>query len=666
MSEFRPARRSKGIAALVMGGMLGASAGWAQTYSTSGAAGQAQSINNQHIINLKDVEMSALIDDVSTITGYTFVVHPSVRGKVTVSSQTPLSTDEVFQVFLSTLRVHGFAAVPGANGVYKIVPEQAATAEAALARADVGGDLVETAVFKLSSIDSVEAAQMIKPVTNPQGQVTTSARSNSLIVVDYAANIARVRQILAQIDEDRSTIATVSLENTSAQEMAQTVNALNAGNSRAFNFDIGAVPVDSGNALLLRGESSDVARMVQIVERLDANSQTTEESLKVIPLDYAQAIDIAPILQGLGARMTETMSPGRGEIAAPAVVVHEPTNAIIINAEPRILRQLEKVVDELDVRRSQVLVEAIVVELSDTATRELGLQFVLGGSEDNTVPFATTNFSRATPNVLSLAGALVAENNFGNGGEDGNYNGALRDLAVNSLLGTNGGLLGFGGTTDDGGVFGAIINAVQEDTDSSILSTPSVLALDNETASFLSGQEIPITTGEALGTNNSNPFRTVDREDVGVQLEVRPQIGKGDAIKLFIRQEVSSVFGPVSSASADLITNKRELTTTVLADDGDIIVLGGLIQEDEQVRVSKVPLLGDIPVLGRAFRYDDVSSTRTNLMVFLRPTVVRDSASARAATAKRYNYIIDAQRDATPDGYSSLEQLLEDLESPGS
>ncbi len=664
MTNVITSRMSRGVAALVMGGFLGAGASWSQAYSGGGAAGQSQTVDNRHIINLQDVEISALIDDVSTITGYTFIVHPSVRGQVTVSSQTPLTTNEVFQVFLSTLRVHGFAALPGANGVYKIVPEQSATAGAALANRAVTGDMVETAVFKLNSIDSVEAAQMIKPVTNPQGQVTTSARSNSLIVVDYAANIARVRQILAQIDEDRSTLATVSLENTSAAEMAETVNALVGGNSRSFSFDVGAIPVESGNSLLLRGDASDVARVVQIVERLDSESRASEESLKVIPLSYAQAIDIAPILQGLGARMTETMSPAGGGISAPAVVVHEPTNAIIINAEPRILRQLETVVAQLDVRRSQVLVEAIVVELSDTATRELGLQFVLGGSEDNTVPFATTNFSRATPNILSIAGALVADNNFDDGGTGGSS--GLRDLAVNSLLGTNGSLIGFGGTTDDGGVFGAIINAVAEDTDSSILSTPSVLALDNETASFLSGQEIPITTGEALGTNNSNPFRTVEREDVGVQLEVRPQIGEGDAIKLYIRQEVSSVFGPVTSASADLITNKRELTTTVLADDGDIIVLGGLIQEDEQVRVSKVPLLGDIPLLGRAFRYDDTSSTRTNLMVFLRPTVVRDAASARAATSQRYNYIVDAQRKATPDGYSSLEQLLETLQGEGS
>ncbi len=656
-------RMSKRVAALMMGGVLGAGAGWAQTYSGGGASGQTQTVDDRHIINLQDVEMSALIDDVSTITGFTFVVHPAVRGKVTVSSQTPLTTHEVFQVFLSTLRVHGFAVVPGSNGVYKIVPEQAATAQAALASRAVDGDVIETAVFKLNSMDSVEAAQMIKPVTNPQGQVTTSARSNALIVVDYAANISRVRQILSQLDEDRSTIATLALQNTSAAEMAKTVNALTAGSSRSFNFDVGAVPLESGNSLILRGEANDVARVVQIVERLDNESRSAEQSLRVIPMRYAQATDIAPILDSLGARMTEAMAAGQTGFAPPTVVIHEPTNAVIINAEPSVLRQLEGVVAELDVRRSQVLVEAIVVELSDTATRELGLQFVLGGSDDSTVPFAVTNFSRSTPNILSIAGALVADNNLPDGDTGGSD---LRNLAVNSLLGTNGSLLGFGATTSDGGVFGAIINAVQEDTDSSILSTPSVLALDNETASFLSGQEIPISTGEALGTNNSNPFRTIERQDVGVQLEVRPQISEGDTIRLYIRQEVSSVFGPITSASFDLITNKRELTTTVLADDGDIIVLGGLIQEDEQIRVSKVPLLGDIPLLGRAFRSDDTSSTRTNLMVFLRPTVVRDAEDARRATDTRFNYMVNAQREATKDGYSSLETILKDMSEDGS
>jgi len=230
---------SKGVAAAIMGSFLGTSLAVADTYSSSGAASRTANWDSQHVINLQDVEMSVLIDDVSRITGYTFIVHPTVKGQVTVSSQTPLSTAEVFQVFLSTLRVHGFTAVPGRNGIYKIVPEQQATAEAALASQSVVGDQVETAVFKLRSIDAVEVAKMIKPVTNPQGQVSTSAASNSVIVVDYASNIARVRELVDQIDEDRSSIVNVALNNMSAAEMAKTLNGLNAGTSAAFNYDRG-------------------------------------------------------------------------------------------------------------------------------------------------------------------------------------------------------------------------------------------------------------------------------------------------------------------------------------------------------------------------------------------------------------------------------------------
>lgn len=656
--KIRNGLLSKGAMAVLAGGMLGVGGAWGQSLN-SGAISQSQNVDDdRHIINLENVEMSALINDVSAITGYTFVVHPSVRGQVTVSSQTPLTTQEVFQVFLSTLRVHGFTAIPGANGVYRIVPEQEGAAGAALASPSVAGDQIETAVFRLQNLDPVEAARMIKPVTNAQGQVTASARTNSVIVVDYAANISRVREIINRIDEDRSTIATVPLANTSAAEMAKTINALNAGTSEAFNYDVGAIPMDSGNTLVLRGDIDDVARVAEIVERLDEQGRQNAETLAVMRLSYAQASEVAAILESVGARMAAAATPGDDGLA-PVIVVHEPTNSLVINAEPRVVRQLEQVVTQLDVRRSQVLVEAIVVELSDTATRELGLQFVVGGSEDNSVPFAVTNFSRSTPNILSIAGALVADNNFGDGEEGGNSD--LRDLAVSSLLGTNGSLFGFGGTTDDGGVFGAIINAVDDDTGSSILSTPSVLALDNEVASFLSGQEVPITTGEALGTNNSNPFRTVEREDVGIQLEVKPQISEGNTIRLQIRQEVSSVLGPVSQASFDLITSKRELSTTILADDGDIIVLGGLIEETESIQVSKVPFLGDIPLLGRAFRYDNNADSRTNLMVFLRPTIVRDAQTMRDATETKYNFMVEAQRGATPDDRSSLEELVDDM-----
>ncbi|MCI4643223.1 MAG: type II secretion system secretin GspD [Hyphomonadaceae bacterium] len=644
-------------ALLALVGSFSVAPALAQVSGPSGAITQNSSGVGSHIVNLQDVEMSVLIDDVSTITGYTFIVHPSVRGQVTVSSQVPLSTEEVFQVFLSTLRVHGFTAVPGANGVFKIVPEQSATAEAALASNAVTGDQVETAVFRVRSVDAMEVARLVKPVTNAQGQVLASSQSNSVIIVDYATNIARVRQIIDRLDQDRSSIVTIKLSNMSAAEMATTVNALNAGQSNAFQYDVGAVALDTGNTLVLRGAQEDVDRVAQIVERLDRENELSQESLAVRQLQFAQASDIAPILQSMGGRMVRSMSVGGADVQEPAIEVHEPTNSIILNAEPQVLRQLNKIIDDLDVRRAQVLVEAIVVELSDTATRELGLQFIVGGGEDDTVPFVSTNFSRSTPNILSLAGALMVD-----GDSDGGS--ALRDLAINSLLSTNGALLGFGGQNSDGTVFGAIVNAVDQDTDSSILSTPSVLALDNETASFLSGQEIPVTTGETLGTNNSNPFRTVERQDVGVQLDITPQISQGDTIRLNIRQEVSSVDETIvySSASFDFITNKRELETTILADDGDIIVLGGLIQEEESVSVSKVPLLGDIPILGRAFRYDNVNATRRNLMVFLRPTIVRDSSQMRDATQRKSNFMIEAQRNATPDGFSSLEELLRELE----
>ena len=652
-SPFKNAM-SKGVAAVIMGGFMGSTLAAADTISTGGAASRTANWDSQHVINLQDVDMSVLIDDVSRITGYTFIVHPTVRGQVTVSSQTPLSTGEVFQVFLSTLRVHGFTAVPGRNGIYKIVPEEAATAEAALASQTVGGDQVETAVFRLRSMNAVEAAKMIKPVTNPQGQLTTSAASNSIIVVDYATNISRVRALVETIDEDRSSIVNIALTNMSAAEMAKTLNGLTAGTSAAFNYDVGAIAVDSTNSVVLRGDADDVARMAEVARQLDSESRVVDETLKVLPLKYATALDLDPILKGIGARMAESASRGGAAIPPPTVVAHEPTNSLVINAEPQILRQMERVVEELDVRRAQVLVEAIVVELSDQATRELGLQFVVGGGDDTTVPFATTNFTRNAPTILGLAGAFVPDEFVGESGSS-----SLANAALNSLLNTNGGLIGVGGETDDGLIFGAIVNAVEADVDSNILSTPSVMALDNESAFVTSGQEIPVLTGESLGANNQNPFRTVERQNVGVTLEIKPQISDGDTIRLNLRQEVSSI-APISGA-LDIITNTRELSTTVLADDGEIIVLGGLIQDDENVSVSKVPVLGDIPGLGRLFRSEGTSRNRTNLMVFLRPTIVRDADTVRQATAIKYDYIRDAQRATNPDGVSSLDALVREL-----
>ncbi|MEL6474757.1 MAG: type II secretion system secretin GspD [Pseudomonadota bacterium] len=648
-STFKP-KLSGRVAFALAGGMMLPFTVAAQSLGPSDAVIAQASLDNRHIMNLQDVEISVLIDDVSSITGYTFIVHPSVRGQVSVSSQAALTTREVFDVFLSTLRVNGFAAVPAAGGAYKIVPENTARADAGLASRAVAGDQFETAVLTLENFDVVEAARMIKPIIDPQGQVTASANSDKLIVVDYASNLPRIRSVIAEIDKDRSIIRTLGLQNVSSGEMAKMVNALTAGSSNSFNFDVGAVAMESGNTIVLRGEAADVARVAQIVAELDDQSRPSEDSLKVLSINHGNASDLEPIISGLALSMTEASSVGNGA-TTPTVAVHAPTNSLIVSASPPVLREIERVVEDLDVRRSQVLVEAIVVELSDSATRELGLQFVVGGADDT--PIAVTNFSNVSPNILGLAGALLTDNIDG-----GTSNTNLTTSALAQLSGVNGGLFGFGTQNADGDIFGAIINAVAGDTDSSILSTPSVMALDNETASFLSGQEIPITTGEALGDNNANPFRTVERQDVGVQLEVTPQISDEETVRLAIRQEVSSVFGAVTTTSGDLITNKREVSTTILADDGDIIVLGGLIQEDENISVTKVPLLGDIPVLGRAFRSEGKSTSRTNLMVFMRPTIVRDQSDVRSVTDRKYTYIRDQQIEFSPTGESSLDEIV--------
>ncbi len=610
-----------------------------------------------HVMNLKDVDISVLIDDVSAITGHTFVVHPSVRGRVSVSSQTPLSQREVFQVFLSTLRVHGFTAIPSRGGVYKVVPEQSASAEAALARSSVTGDQFETAVLRLRNFDAAEAAKMIKPITNPQGQLSASSSSNTLIVVDYAANISRVRKVISEIDEDRTQTATLPLANMSATEMANTVNGMKANKKGSGGFDVTALAVESNNSIVLKGDTTDIAEVVELVRGLDVANREDDASLKVLSLKHSEAKEIAPILEMMGQRLADQARPGSSAKDVPKIAIYEPTNSLVVSAAPMILRQLERVVEELDERRSQVLVEAIIVELSDNAARELGVEFVLSGTGSSSTPFAATNFTRSTPNVLALTGAILEEGN--RTSTDTSTSSTLREAAISSLLGSAGGLLGIGGQSSDGSIFGAILNAVDTDTSSNVLSTPHLLTLDNEEASITVGQEVPITTGEALGNNNSNPFRTVERKPLGITLEVTPQIGDGDSIRLDLRQEVSSIFDDIGGT--DFITNNREINTTILADDGEIVVLGGLIQEEETLSVSKVPLLGDIPGLGRLFSSEGTTKKRTNLMVFLRPTIVRDAETMRRATDQKYKYIRKEQIAASRTEDTNLDAFMREV-----
>jgi general secretion pathway protein D len=618
-------------------------------------AGESGPEPSRHIMNFDDVELSALVADVSTVTGYTFIVHPDARTKrVTVSSSTPLTRNQVFDVFLSALRVHGFTAVPAGRSTYRIVPERQAVSDASTSAS--GSNTFITEIFALKHSSARDVAAVIKPLIAEQGQVVANNASNTLVVVDYASNLPRLRAMLKQIDSDPSVTQTISLKNIPAREMALILTNLTVPpgeNSYGVNFQ--AVASDTGNAIVLKGDDALVRRAVEVSRELDSHDRT-EDTLRVIPLNNANAVDLVPVLQQMAGAMDARRAAGGEPDASTTIAHHEPTNSLVISAPPETLGALERIVNDLDRRRSQVLVEAIIVEMSDDTARELGLQFLVSGTNDSTVPFVSTNYSRSAPSMLALAGALSSNTPFSTGSADTN---PFTEAAVNSLLGLSGLSVGVGGQDGDT-LFGAILTAVENDTQSRILSKPFNMTLDNGTSSLLVGQEVPVATGEVLGDSNSNPFRTVERRDVGVGLDVTPRISNDDTIRLDITQEVSNIAQAITTGSStDLIFNTRKISTSVIADNGEIIVLGGLVEQTESVTNEKVPVLGDIPVAGRLFRSEGKGMGRTNLMVFIRPTIVRNRDDARAATSRSYRYL-RAQELWTGDGDSgeSLDRFV--------
>tara|TARA_X000000950_G_scaffold287674_1_gene401013 strand:+ start:19640 stop:21601 length:1962 start_codon:yes stop_codon:yes gene_type:complete len=633
---------------VVSGGIFAALAAGSLLVSPVAMAQMDTPAQQRHRINLDDVELTDLIEDVSIVTGYTFIVHPQVRGRVTVTSQTALTTDEVFDVFLATLRVHQFVAIPSGDRTYRIVPEATASSSAGIQSRGPNGDSFVTQIVQLNYFSAVEAAQMLNPILNPSGQVVANRNSNTLVIVDYASNMPRLREVVRQLDEDGTTIETIALQNVPAQEMETVLNGLH--DEFALNFT--AVASDTTNSIILRGEEHAVGRALTVARELDA-SERVRDNIRVLPLSNAKAEEIVPVLERLSAAIAQQNGAGEGSGVAPTISFHEATNSLVLSAEYEMLNALERVVQELDVRRPQVMVEALVVEMSDNAVNELGLQFVVSGT-GNDIPFASTNFSRSAPNILALTGALVSD-----GGLTGSGSNTFQSAAISSLLGLEGLTLGGGGMSGDT-LFGVILNAVENDVESNILSTPMLMAVDNETSSIIVGQEIPVTTGEVLSDSNSNAFRTIERQNVGVQLDVTPQIGEGDSVRLSIYQEASNIADAVST-SGEFITNKRSIETTVIADDGEIIVLGGLIEQTSAVSASQVPFLGDLPGVGRLFQSEGVTNSRTNLMVFIRPTVVRDSEDVRMTTSQRYRYIRAQELMSTGAETSNIDRFVQDV-----
>ena len=633
----------------------------------------AQSSERQ-TLNVQGADIRAFIQDVARSTGRTFIVDPAVTGTVTVTSDRPLSRAQLFEVFLSTLRANGLVVTPTASGAYRISPAQGA----AQGPATVGSERFTTEVFQLRNIDAASAAETIRPLVGAQGQVLANPGANSVVVADFADNLARIRSLIGRIDVDRTGFEVVTLQNSSAREIAAVLQSVLAPpGGQPGQGMVTVTPVESSNSIVLRGDPSAMARIRPLVEDLDRRAESADD-VKVIFLQHANAEALLPVLQQIVGQQVTAASAnaepgaargGSGEPAGAVAAVAAPSapvpgqratiarfpgaNALVISASADTQRMLSEVIRQLDQRRQQVLIEAIVVELSDNAVRELGVQWLLAGEDGN--PVGLTNWSDSAAPLAPIAGGAAA----GQLDEDDPLREQLQNLALNTLLGANGFVGGGGGRIGDG-LFGFIINAAKTDDGSNLLQTPSLMTLDNEEATILVGQEVPITTGETLLDGNSNPFRTTQRQDIGVKLIVRPQINAGGSITLFLRQEVSSINGVLSNSASDLVLNKRELETTLVVDDGDIAVAGGLLDQNDRVSVDRVPGLSNIPLVGGLFRSTSRQRGRTNLMVFIRPTIIRSPADAQTLAADRWGYMRQQQLNNAPGVEPSLDEMLRD------
>jgi general secretion pathway protein D len=675
-------------------------------------------VQAQTTLNVRDADIRAFIADAAKVTGRTFIIDSRVQGKVTVVTDRPLSRSEYFEVFLSTLRANGLVTVPTATGALRVQPiENAAANPGRIGSAGAARNQFVTEIVRLRSIDAQSAVDTVRPLVSAQGSVSANRAGSSIVIADFADNVRRVREVLRRIDTDNNSTRVVALKNAGARDIATALQGLLGTPAQGQTATASVVAVEGANSVALRGDPSTVARLAQVALDLDQKAKSGTE-IRVVFLEHADAAQLLPVLQQLvgqtpdqvpqnqlsqsnfgattsangggaqpsastgGGQAQGQTAPGGGSSGqaavqaqggrAPAVVTRfVGANAIVIAAPADIQRQLAEVVRQLDTRREQVLVEAIVAEVSDVTASRLGFQFLLGSLSGGA--FGATSFSNSAPNLLTIAGAIGAREvggttttvvapdgtrtttTTGNTASD-----ALAQQAINSILGAGGGFAGFGGKIAGDTIFGTIINAVKSDTTSNLLQAPSLITLDNQEARILVGQEIPITTGQALSQNFDNAFRTVQRENVGIQLEVRPQVNSSGSIKLFLHQQVSSIAGPVSDDNSDLILNKREVETTLTVDDGQIAIIGGLLSDDERRTLEKLPFLGDIPVIGNLFRSKARQRTKTNLMVFIRPTILRSSDDNRRVTEQRYGYLRLQQGQHNPTREPSIDELVRD------
>ena len=605
-------------------------------------------------LNLKDADISALISTVAEVTDRNFIVDPRVKGKVTVISSRPMDSEEVYQVFLSILKVHGFAAVPSGE-VIKIVPDVNAKQDGIPTATDTAPGRGDQMVTRVVQVDNVAAAQLVpilRPLVPQQGHLAAYPATNVLIISDRASNVERLLTIIRRIDQvSDSEIEVITLQHASATEVVRVLNSLNRAAPAAAKAPTRAssqvlVADERTNSVLLGGDRSSRLRMRAIISHLDTPLDAGGNT-DVVYLHYAEATEIVDTLMGVGKiEEQETQAKGKGAGASSSrgsfdIQADEPTNALVITAPPDIMRTLKRVISQLDIRRAQVLVEAIIAEVGEDTARDLGVQWIFAGDSDNNRgPVGVINYSNSGSPIADVANAAIA-------GASGG--------TVPTLL--DGALVGFGRFGSNSFNYAAVLNALASDTNSNILSTPTLVTLDNEEAEIVIGENVPFVTGSftstGAGDSATNPFQTIQREDVGLTLKIKPQINEGDAMRLDIEQEVSSIADSVAGAS-DIVTNKRSIKTNVMVDDGQVVVLGGLIEEVVNESVQKVPLLGDIPYLGALFRSKTSDVRRTNLMVFIHPVILRDADTMNSYTNNKYNDIRVLQMEQNNDGVNML------------
>ena len=623
-------------------------------------------------LNLKDADINALVESMSVLTGKNFIVDPRVKGKVTIISAKAMDEKELYEVFLAVLGVHGFAAIPGDN-VTKIVPAAGAKQESVPTvelRSRVEADQIVTRIIQVQNVSAAQIVPILRPLIPPQGHLAAYTPTNVLIISDTAGNVERIAAIIARIDlASNEEVEIVALRHASATEIVRVLTALEQGKGRgdpaaATGTTPRMVADERSNSILLSGDKATRLRLRALITHLDTPVDSGGNT-QVIYLRYAKAKDLMTVLQGVSKSLSSETArnapmpagqpgapPGGSSSGGSSLVdiqADDSTNALVITAPPDLIRSLRSVIAQLDVRRAQVLVEAVIAEISAEKTAELGVQWVAYGN--SVIGFTNLGSGNASlANIVSLAAQVDA----------GSTTLPAADRVPQGLH------MAVGDFSGDN-QFGALISALAKDADTNVLSTPTVVTLDNEEAEIIVGQNVPFVTGNYTTSTGSsaassvgNPFQTIQRDDVGIKLKVKPQINEGNAVKLEIAQEVSSVVPSANAATQGPTTNKRSIKTKVLVEDGQVLVLGGLIDENLNENAQKVPFLGDIPLLGNLFRYRGTTKLKRNLMVFLHPVILRDATQGTLHTNDKYSYIRDQQLAAR----ARADYLLPSEQSP--